>query len=174
MPNLTKSHYMKGRQCQKLLWREAKDKDNMPEHDLVALYRFEVGKQVGDLAKEWYPEGIDIPSYPPDENAAKTKELLPQRKPLFEPGFLFEGLYQRVDLLIPAKNNAWDLIEVKSSAEVKDMHYHDVAFQKFVCEKFGLRINKCFLMFINKEYTRQGNINPKKLLTNWIWMPLLL
>ena len=81
---------------------------------------------------------------------------------LFEPGFLFGDCYCRVDILVP-QNGTYDIIEVKSSTKVKDINYHDVAFQKFVLENCGLKIGKCFVMHLNSSYVRSGALELDKL-----------
>ncbi|MFC2032554.1 hypothetical protein ACFLUS_04230 [Chloroflexota bacterium] len=68
------------------------------------------------MAKKVFPDGIDIPANDFMGNIRQTKELLEQRKPLFEAGILAEGIYSRVDILNPSNENGWDLIEVKSVA----------------------------------------------------------
>ena len=89
--------------------------------------------------------------------------------------------FSRADVLVPIRNEVsvgsknsrnfsepigkeWDLIEVKSGTEVKDINVHDVSFQKYVYEANGLKIRKCFLMRLNKEYFRKGKLDVKKLL----------
>ncbi len=63
----------------------------------------------------------------------------------------------------PGPAGAWDLIEVKSTTEVKDIHLQDVAFQKYVYEGAGIRIRRCFLMHIDNSYVRHGDISAKEL-----------
>ncbi|MFW6450402.1 MAG: DUF2779 domain-containing protein [Nanoarchaeota archaeon] len=155
---LSKSKYLQGLQCSKLLWVNINDKERLPEIDASTQHIFDQGHQIGELAKSLFP-GIDMPTESFKENIEKTKELLAKRKPLFEAGFMVDGLFARVDILNPV-NNKWDLIEVKSSTSVKDVNIDDVAFQKHVCEKAGLKIRKCFLMHINKEYVKNGEIDP--------------
>jgi hypothetical protein len=58
----------------------------------------------------------------------------------------------------------WDLIEVKSSTKVKEEHYNDIAFQRYVVEGNGLRIRRCEEIVVNNEYVRNGEIDPAKLL----------
>ena len=41
----------------------------------------------------------------------------------------------------------------------------DVSFQKYCCEKFGLKINKCILVYINNKYIKHGDIDPNGLFT---------
>ena len=96
-------------------------------------------------------------------NIATTRELLNQRKPLFEAGILADRIYSRVDILRPANGDQWDIIEVKSSTSVKKVNIHDVAFQRHCCESQGLPINHCYLAYINNQYTRDGEINPQEL-----------
>jgi len=55
------------------------------------------------------------------------------------------------------------LYEIKSTSKAKPQHIPDLAFQKYVIEKCGLKINKCFLIYLNKEYVKNGEINPKEL-----------
>ncbi len=163
MKILTKSDYLLGLQCSKLLWVNKNDKDRIPEPSQSAKYIFETGNLVGELAKKLYPKGIDIPIENFNENLNKTRDLIKKRKVLFEPSFLVDNLYSRADILIPVGKNKWDLIEVKSGTKVKDPNIHDVSFQKYVCEKVGLKIRKYFLMHINSEYVKMGAIEPNEL-----------
>jgi len=161
MAILTKSKYLLGLQCPKLLWMEVNKKT--PEPDESAKHKFEVGNIIGELAKKLFPEGIDIPTDDFKANINKTKELLKKRKPLFEASFLIDNLFSRPDILFPVGDDEWDVIEVKSGTKVKDVNIHDVSFQKYLYEKCGLKIRKCFLMHINNQYVRDGEIEPKEL-----------
>lgn len=166
MPNklLSKSKYLQGIQCPKLLWISVNDKTRLPEIDDAQQKLFDEGHLVGELAKKLFSEGINIPDEDFVGNLNQTKELLSKNKPLFEPAFMIDRLYARADILEPTKDG-WNIIEVKSSTEVKDVNIQDVAFQKYVYEKAGIKINKCYLMHINNQYVRQGEIELDKLFT---------
>jgi hypothetical protein len=159
---LSKSKYMNGLQCPKLFWISVNDKKRIPEVDEAKQKLFDEGHIVGGFAKKLFPKGIDIEDKDFSKNLEETKKLLKENKPLFEPAFLIDRLYSRADILEPVKDG-WNIIEVKSSTEVKDVNIQDVAFQKYVYEKAGLKINKCFLLYINKQYVRQGDLDPKEL-----------
>ncbi len=152
-----------GLQCPKALWIMFHEPDKIPEVDAATQHIFDQGHLVGELAKKWFPGGIDIPTDDFMGNIKKTKELLEQRKPLFEGGFMVDNLFARPDILNPVNDDEWDIIEVKSSTSVKEVNHHDVSFQKYCYEKAGLKIRKCFLMYINNQYVRQGEINYKEL-----------
>jgi hypothetical protein len=160
---LSKSKYLNGLQCPRYLWIACNDPDKIPEPDAATQNIFEQGHLVGKLAKKLFPEGIDIPTEDFMGNIAMTKELLHERKPLFEAGVLSDRLYSRVDVLNPTGKDEWDIIEVKSSTSVKEVNLHDVSFQKVCCEDSGLKIRRCFLMHINNEYVKNGDIDPEKL-----------
>jgi len=162
---LTKSKYLSGLQCPRLLWLLFHEPEKIPEPDAATQYIFNQGHVVGELAKELYPHGIDIPDESFMGNVKQTRELLTQRTTLFEPGILVRNLYARVDVLDPVGEDEWDIIEVKSSTKVKDMNIHDAAFQRYCCQQAGLEIRKCFLAHINNQYIRQGEIDPQQLFT---------
>jgi hypothetical protein len=65
--------------------------------------------------------------------------------------------------LNPVGKDQWDIIEVKSATEVKEINLHDLALQRFAYEGAGLKIAKCFILHIDNEYVRHGEIEPKKL-----------
>lgn len=161
---LSKSKYLSGLQCPKYLWIQINESARIPETDPVTQL-FDQGHLVGELAKRLYPGGIDILTDNFMDNVRQTEELLKQRKPLFEAGVLSGRNYSRVDILRPANRDEWDIIEVKSSTSVKEVNIHDVSFQKHCCESKGLKIGKCFLAFINNQYTRIGEIDPEELFT---------
>ncbi|HDL02984.1 MAG: DUF2779 domain-containing protein [Candidatus Helarchaeota archaeon] len=168
MSLLTKTKYLNGLQCSKLLWVSEHDKARVPEPDISTDYNFEQGIMVGNLAKQLYPGGIDLASFPFGENLEKTQELLDERLPLFEAGFKvkFDGreIFSKIDILLPVEDDQWDIIEVKSSTKVKAPNIEDVSFQKFCLERAGLKIRKCHLMHINNQYVRNKEIEVDRLL----------
>jgi len=164
MPLLSKSKYLLGIQCPKYFWIAFHEKDRLPEVDLETQHKFDQGHEVGELAKKLYPEGIDIPEADFKANLEKTKELLNEKKPLFEPAFMVGNLYSRGDILVPVEDE-WDILEVKSGTKVKPINVHDVSFQKHVYELAGLKIRKCFLVHINNQYVKNGEIIASEILT---------
>lgn len=164
MKPLSKSDYTIGLECPGHLWMKYHDKENIPPHPPGVLKRFEQGHVVGELAKKLFPDGIDIDAEDLALNLQKTKELLPKRKVLFEAALQVDNLYGRADILVPVGKDEWDVIEVKSSTKVdKKKHYPDLAFQRYVYKKAGLKIRKCFLMHLNNEYVRNGEVDLQKL-----------
>ena len=165
MPTISKSKFMNGLQCHKLLWYAYNSKEDIPEPDAATMAKFEQGYLVGEYAKKLFPDGIEVA-----KGIVGFAEVLPAsrkaarfRKPMFEAAFQHGGAYARADILEPAPGGKWDLIEVKSTNEVKKHHYDDVALQKYVYDGAGINIRRCYLMHLNREYVRRGEIDPRKL-----------
>ena len=192
---ISKSKYLNGLQCHKLLWFQYNAKDQIPAFDAQTQAIFDQGHLVGELAKKLYSGGIEIAAAAnnfgkilelskdatfSDEDLrerhpersetrflgrTKSKGALSQRKPLFEAAFKSGNAYARADILNPVGKNDWEIIEVKSSTEVKEVNLHDLALQRYAYEGAGLSITKCFILHINNEYVRKGEVEPKKLFT---------
>ncbi|MFC1540551.1 DUF2779 domain-containing protein, partial [Candidatus Margulisiibacteriota bacterium] len=161
---LSKSKYVDGLQCPKLLWYRYNRKADIPSSSADDLERMQQGILVGELAQGLYPDGIKIErAKDPTETHKRSQEQLKERKPLFEAGFTCKSGYALPDILVPAEKDAWDLIEVKSTKKVKDEHLPDAAFQRYVYEGSGLKIGKCYLMHLDGEYVKKGEIDLEKL-----------
>src|ERR1017187_7419999 len=93
-----------------------------------------------------FPDGVEVGAgvLDLDETIRLTRERLKLRKPLFEAAFSAGGGYCRTDILRPASKNAWDIIEVKSTTSLKDVHLEDLAFQTQVLGSTGLKIRDCY------------------------------
>ena len=162
---LSKSKYLAGLQCLKLLWTHYHAKDKIPPPDSKTQAKFDQGHQVTDLYHSLFPEGVLIDGEPSDYDGLiiKTQEALALKKTLFEPAFKHKRSFARADVLKPNRDGSWDLYEVKSSTSVKDIYYPDVAFQKYCYEGAGINLRNVFLVCINNEYVKNGPIDAKAL-----------
>ena len=156
---LSKSKYINGLQCLKLLWVQVNDSSRLPPIDPDTQNVFDQGHEVGFLAQKLFPGGILLQSEDFGKNLKETKASLILRKPLFEAGFSANRLYCRVDVLNPSGDDTWDIVEVKSTNSVKEEQLEDVAFQRHTCQTAGLKIDRCFIMHLNGDYVRHGELD---------------
>ncbi len=166
-PNISKSKFLHGLQCPKLLWCHYNAKLLFPEIDDELQATFEQGHEVGSLARKMFSDGLEIGTGPKDFESAiqLTQKHLPLRRPLFEATVSANGGFARADILNPVGKDEWDIIEVKSATGLKDVHIPDVAFQFWVFTGAGIIIRRCFVCHINNEFVRHGEINPKEFFT---------
>lgn len=168
---LTKSRYMAGLQCPKMLWYNLNppknfDVDTTP--DPVLENRFHVGTLVGGFARKCFEEGILIAE---DNFHLKEAEEATKAAAKGSTSTIFEAtakdgrLLCRADALYRCKKpeGTWDMYEVKQSTRVKDGHIPDLAIQKYCFEKAGHKLRKVYLTHINNEYVRNGEIDPDEL-----------
>lgn len=161
---LSKSKYLIGLQCPKLLWINYNAKDQLPPVDEQTQAVFDQGHEVGLLARKLFSDGIAVGSEIPIAQVIEQScDLLKRRKPLFEAGFEFNRGYARLDVLKPVGGTKWEIIEVKSGTSVKDPNWDDVAFQRYCCEGSGITIERCHVMHIDNSYIRNGEIDPEAL-----------
>jgi len=167
-PGLSKSNYLMGLQCSKLLWFRYNAKDQIPVPDAAKQAVFDQGTEVGELAQRLFPGGTVVAPgiITASEVIAETQKAIQSRRPLYEAAFSYHGGYARADILVPVARDAWDLIEVKSTTGLKEeVHLPDIAFQAFVLTGAGIKLRKCFLAHINNEFVRRGPIDPQKFFT---------
>lgn len=159
---LSKSKVIEYLQCPKRLYLSIHHPELKEESsDLQA--RFDVGHQVGELARQLFPDGIMIgDEINNDLRAAleQTKQVLrdyPSR-PIFEATFQHGGMLIRADLLIPYEAS-YRMVEVKSSTSVKDYHLPDCAMQSWVTENAGIPLSRVSLMHVDNSfvYEQMGN-----------------
>ena len=162
---ISKSKYLSGLQCHKLLWYQYNAKDEIPEVDAGTQAIFDQGHLVGQYAQRLFPDGIEVNAehFAIEKILKDTQESLRLRKPLFEAGFKYKNAFARADILNPVGKDSWEIIEVKSSTEVKEINLHDLALQWYTYQGAGLDIKRCHILHINNKYIRKGDVDPRKL-----------
>lgn len=164
MNTISKSRFLSGLQCPKLLWHLANAPTELPAIDDATQATFDQGAEIGSLARTLFPDGVLIDHHgDPEEAIIDTQTALDARKPVFEGAFGFQGAYCRVDILVPVGRDQWDLLEVKSTTGVEDVHLHDLAFQAWVVAGAGVRLRRCWIMHLDSSYVRQGDLDTAKL-----------
>lgn len=168
---LSKSKLLAFRQCPKRLWLEI-HRPELRADSAATQANFAVGHQVGDIARRLYdPDGkgqlIDVQAEGYDAALARSQELLGSSKPVFEAGFTAGGALAFADVMLPARKGgkkAWRMIEVKSSASVKDYHRDDTAVQAFVARNAGVPLLSVALAYIDSSWVYPGGENYQGLL----------
>ncbi len=166
---LTKSRFLNGLQCPKLLWTCCNTPETIPPSSARIQQIFYTGHRVGEMATRRFPGGHHVQEDDFQRNIEETRVLLSAKdpRPIYEAGIKAGRLYARADILAPSKTTvgAWDVIEVKCSTSVKDVYLQDIAFQRYCYEQAGVKVGRCFLMHINNQYVRHGAIDVEEFFT---------
>ncbi|MCX6739623.1 MAG: DUF2779 domain-containing protein [Candidatus Parcubacteria bacterium] len=161
---LSKSQFLKYIQCYKYLWLYKFRRDLLPEETDESLQRiFDEGYEVEDYARKLFPKGVKAEGLYETAKKNTDKLIKDGNKVIFQATAMANSLYAMADIFVK-NGDKWDIYEVKSSTQVKDIHIIDLSFQKVCFESAGYKIGKTHLVVINTSYVRKGEIDPKKLL----------
>jgi len=127
---------------------------------------FQTGTDVGMLARDLFPGGVDaspVDYFHYQQSVADTQKYIQEgRKVIYEAAFQFNGLLCAVDVLAK-KNGKWYAYEVKSTTTVKPPMLKDAAFQYYVITNSGIALQDFYIVHLNNQYIRNGALEPKKL-----------
>ena len=176
MKQLSKSKYAKFCQCPKCLWMSI----YKPEEEVIdptSEARFETGSEVGEMAMGLLGDFVNVKTKRADGSLdlsamlKKTQECLKDGiENICEAAFSYEGKYCAVDILHKTEEG-WTIYEVKSSSFPEfngqpaklEKYIPDVAYQKWVLEKCGVNVTGTFLVCLNSDYVREGDLDLKRL-----------
>jgi hypothetical protein len=166
MPNLSKSRFVTGTQCEKKLFFDLNRKDLKPPVSTQQQALFDTGNDIGLLAQHVFPNGLDATSEMNGNWSLaidRTKAwLLEGNNTIYEAAFSIANGFAALDILHHQNSERW-AIEVKSSTSVKEYHLTDAAYQYYVMRAAGFPPDRFYLMHINNTYVRNGAIVPEQL-----------
>ena len=167
---LTKTRFKLAAECPTKLFYTGKDqiyKNTKDEESFLAMLA-EGGFQVGELAKQYFPDGIEVKASVNSEALEETSKLLEKENVvIFEAAVRHQDLFVRIDILIK-EGNSFRLIEVKAksynsmkpeilgarggiSSGIRP-YIEDVAFQAYVLRSANPKTTvKTFLMMPDKS-----------------------
>ena len=150
-------------QCKKMLWLEKNKPDVMAESDNDSI--LEQGNAVHEVARYLFGEHINI-EYTDNlqEMVKDTYRTIESYKDVVitEASFNYEKNFCSVDIL-KKNNDKYEIYEVKSSTELKDVYINDASYQYYVLTSLGFNVTKCSIVIINREYERIGSIDLNQL-----------
>ena len=129
--------------------------------------KFQRGTDVGVLAHEVFPGGIDMSPNSPSQFPKKAAETManlsnPEVKVMYEAVFQFNDTLIMLDILV-RDGDRWLAVEVKSSLRLSDTYYNDAALQYYVLHGCGVPLSDFRLMYLNGDYVKDGPIDVQQL-----------
>lgn len=163
---LSKSTYIRSLQCLKSLYLykyHYKLRDPVP---IELQIRFNKGHNIGKLAQQLFPGGIDAgPDQPFNyyKSVLLTQELISKGyETIYEASFQFEKVLAIADILVK-KAGKWHAYEVKSSLSVSETYLKDAALQHFVITKSGIQLEDFSIMYLNQKLDEALLNEPSKI-----------
>ncbi|MGB4782609.1 DUF2779 domain-containing protein [Candidatus Methylomirabilis sp.] len=152
---LSKSQFVSGLQCQKMLWWMVHEPEapELAAGEKLQQVIFERGRRIGEIARTFVPGGvlIDLPHHEVKHRLADTARAIADGAPvIYEASFLEDGIFVAVDIL-DRRRDGFVLVEVKATLDVKDKHIPDVAIQTHVVRRAGLVVTRAEVLHLNRE-----------------------
>jgi len=161
---ISKSDYMLYLIHPAWIWYKKHDKDKLPPLSEELQVIFDEGHEFEQYAEKIFDYGFKLGFTNYDEYLLMPKHtqdaLNRGEKRIFQGRFEYQNLTCIVDVLEKAETG-FNLYEIKSSTSVKSEHIDDLAFQTFVLKNYGLDIENMYVVHVNKEYIKHGDIDPK-------------
>lgn len=158
---LTKTSFLRGTRCLRSLYLHKYCPERREEADSKTGGILLQGNEVGALARQLYPGGVDASCETPGDfraAAAKTREIVEHGAPvIYEAAFLHEGLMCVTDILV-REGQSWRACEVKSATRISPEHVLDAAMQYYVIKRSGINLKDISLIHIHGRYQRRGEV----------------
>jgi len=156
---ISKTKFIAGVQCLKRLYLlvHAHELAAQPDGSNQAI--IDQGREVGLLARQLFPGGVEVDGSGGLEAAIRTTRELVENSEvpaIFEGAFEQNDVVVKTDILQRRKENHWRLVEVKSTSDLKNHHSEDVAIQSYVLSHSGLKLASVWLAHINRSYVLTG------------------
>ncbi|MBQ2189107.1 MAG: hypothetical protein II401_11205 [Bacteroidales bacterium] len=164
---LSKSTYIKGEQCEKALYLFKNRPFLRDKLSMEQRAKFKRGTDVGILAQQLFPGGINMtPSSPSlfGKKAIETMQNLsnPDINVMYEAVFQYDDTLIMLDIIV-RDGDKWRAIEVKSSLSISPTYMKDAALQYYVLKGCNVPLSDIQLMYINADYVRDGDLDLSQL-----------
>ena len=164
---LSKSTYIKGEQCEKALYLFKNRPFLRDKLSMEQRAKFKRGTDVGILAQQLFPGGINMTPSSPSQFSKKVVETLknltnPAVNVMYEAVFQYDDTLIMLDILV-RDGNKWRAIEVKSSLNISQTYMKDAALQYYVLKGCEVPLSDIQLMYINADYVRNGDLDLSQL-----------
>lgn len=152
---LTKSCFVTGSRCAKALFLKTFLPAARREESIEEKKFKRDGIEVGEFARQQFPDGVLIKSPDPEQAINETQKAIEKGAlTIFEAAFMARGVFIRTDILTRTSLAApWQLLEVKSTTHYSEEHICDLAIQSWVLRQSGIELQNFFLMHLNRDCT---------------------
>ncbi|NCB82703.1 MAG: hypothetical protein EOM38_09945, partial [Bacilli bacterium] len=164
---ISKSDYMLFLRQPAWLWLKKNDPSKIPPVDAATQAMFDAGHAFEPYVESLFPEGVTLGFSDFDEYRSlplRTQQAFESgAQVVFQPRFEWNGFTCISDIVSFVDENELDLYEIKASTSAKPEHEFDLAFQTAVIEGCGIKVRNIYVIHVNNQYVRHGEIEADKI-----------
>lgn len=154
---ITKTDFMRGMQCPKMLWLD-KHKPSLRIIPREVQEKLDAGNEFGDRAMAMFGPYEEMTVYRPGTHIPDKKAMVEATKThlalgtpvICEAAFSNYNNYCAVDILRKTEKG-YDMYEVKNSPEIHDQFIRDAGFQYYIIARCGVRIDHIYIVIHGKD-----------------------
>ncbi|MFA6459602.1 MAG: DUF2779 domain-containing protein [Candidatus Paceibacterota bacterium] len=170
--NISKTTFQDYLFCPRNIWLKLHKPELLHEFALSNFEKHlvEQGNEVELCAHNLFPNAVEVAERD-ERGVKKTTELIAAKTPtIFQATFIIDGFIARNDALSwDSHSNSWSLYEVKGTNDINEKendhnHLDDLAFQAVVLRRAGIPVDKYYLVHLNREYVRSGELDYQEML----------
>lgn len=163
---LSKSTFIRSTQCLKSLYLHKRRPFLRDRLSAEQLAKFKRGTDVGILAQQLFPGGVNLQPKSPAQYRKAIADTLTHISTnndftIYEASFQSDQILIILDILMQKDGKVY-AYEVKSSKAISETYLKDAAIQYQVIQNSGIPIEDFFIVYINKDYQfndEQGQID---------------
>ena len=167
---ITKSDFLNYQKCPEGFWFRKHSPEVLVRKELSDFEQqiIDQGIEVEQWSRNLFPDGELVLGHGEKAVELTRGKIIAGVQAIFQASFAADGLYAMCDMISwNADLEAWDIYEVKgttSQQKKKKEHYWDIAFQREVLERSGEKVGKLYLVELDKDFVKDGNISAEDLL----------
>jgi hypothetical protein len=150
------------------LWLKKHDKAKLPAIGEALQAIFDDGHLFEEYAERLFPEGVKLGFNGYQEYLSlplvTKNEILKGTEIILQGRIEADNITCIFDVIKKVGEKEFDLYEIKSSTEAKEEHVLDLAFQTIVLENAGLNVRNLYVIHVNRNYVRSGDIDINQLI----------
>lgn len=160
---ITKSKYMQFIKCAKC-FRLAEADPKAGENSLIDPNLIRQGQATGETARGYFGKYSQINFASRECMAVQTEIFMndPDILNIAEASFIHDDCFCSADILHKTDTGC-EIYEVKATTEMQDEYIDDLAFQYLVISSVLPNVTRACVMYLNKEYVRQGALDLQQL-----------
>lgn len=161
---ISKTELLRLATCKNWFWLSIREPESLSGNEGGEALVSE-GIRFEEFARKKFPQGVLLKSFG-EPAVAKTKELFSAGKAcLFQATASHDDFLVKADVLERNEDGTFNLYEIKASTNIHDEYLLDTAIQRVVFNDAGFSIAKCFLVLLNNDYVRGGDLVVDEVLT---------
>ena len=160
---ITKTDFMRGLQCEKMLWLDA----HAPQYKIIppqVQEKLDKGNEFGDKAMAIFGEFVETTAKKPDgkldfaQMLSNTQAYIARgQRVICEAAFTWYGNYCAADIL-KKDGDGYALYEVKNSPAVRKEFITDLGFQRLILRKCGIEITSSYIVLPAVDGQTEGEL----------------